>query len=100
MKEALEVCELREREASPALDTKREAKVAEAAQQKERLQDRRFADIIGAEEKVEAAEAVEREVGQAPEAADLNAIKMLLRRHAQRTRHAGSDTPIRRRRTG
>ena len=62
MKQPLEVYELGDREASPALNVKRDAKVFNAGQQKERLQDRRLADIIGAEEKIEAAEAADPEV--------------------------------------
>ena len=81
MKQGLEVFESINGEASPLLNANRDGQVGEAGQQRKSLQDRRLADSVGPEQDIEPAQAVEIEFRQPPEAADLDAIEMLMTRH-------------------
>ncbi len=81
MKQGLEVFESIDGEVSPLLNANRDGQVGKAGYQKKSLQDRRLANIVGPEEDIEPAQAVEIEFRQSPEAADLNVIEMLMTRH-------------------
>ena len=100
MKQGLEVLEAIGGQAPPALNLKREAEVGKASQEKEGLQDRRLANVVGPEEDIEAAQTVEIEFRQSPEATNLDAIKMLASRHANLPETRERGTRIRNGRTG
>ena len=87
-------------QAPPALNLKREPEVGKAGQEKEGLQDRRLANVVGPEEDIEAAQTVKIEFRQSPKATNLDPIKMLFSRHTQPTRDARANTRIRSGRTG
>ena len=81
MKEGLEMVKPIDRQTPPALNLEREVQVAKPSQEKESLQDGRLANIVGAKQEVEPAQAVEVEVRQSPEPSDLHTIQMLVIRH-------------------
>ena len=82
MKQGLQVVEPVDGQASPALHLERDLQVDKASQEKEGLQDRGLANVVCSEQDVEAAELVEIEIRQAPEPTDLDAVQMLVIRHA------------------
>ncbi len=95
MKQGLEMFEPINGKASPLLNANRDGQVGKAGQQKKSLQDRRLANIVGPEEDIEPAQTVEIELRQSPEAADLDAIEMMMTRHVRPALDARSEIPTR-----